>query len=153
MNIDPVLSAKFDENKIGRKYNITLKNNERITGEYIRKTPSNNGIIIRLENNEEIPIQFDLIKETSLVSEVDTNTSEYILKGGRKRKRRNRKKTHRKNNIKKISHKRSHRRSHKRSHKKRAQLFTILPKKHSQNLLVDKEYKQFGSLIPGLRDL
>jgi hypothetical protein len=141
---DSVLSAKFAENKIGRKYNITLKrNDERITGEFIRKIqsnnriPSDNGIVIRLENNAEIPIQFDFIKDASLVSEVEPDTSEYILKGGKKRKRR------------------SHtRKSHTRkSHKRRTPLFNVLPKKHSQNLLVDKEYKQSGSLIPGLRDL
>jgi hypothetical protein len=155
---DSVLSAKFDENKIGRKYNITLnRNNERITGEFIRKTPSNNGIIIRLENNAEIPIQFHLIHDASLVTEVEPDTNEYILKGGKKRKRKSHKRRrHKRRSNKRKSHTRnSHtRKSHTRkSHKRRAPLFRVLPKKHSQHLLVDKEYKQFGSLIPGLRDL
>lgn len=61
---------------------------------------------------------------------------EVVLKGGRRTKRRSR----------------SGRKSTKRKSSRRS-LFSVIPKNTSQNLLVDKEYKQFGNIIPGLRNM
>ena len=80
--MDETVLAKFDENKQGRIYTITLNipNSESITGKYIDKI--GNVVIIDKEDgskNHIRPIQLSIIKEVSLVSEADNSGP--ILKG------------------------------------------------------------------------
>jgi hypothetical protein len=82
----------------------------------------------------------------SLVSEA--NNSGPILKGGKRKgsKRSSHNKRRRKSNKNK-------RRTRRRKSNNKRSLFSVVSKKHSQKVLVDNQYKQFGNIIPGLRDM
>jgi hypothetical protein len=152
--MDESILARFDEDKQGRIYNITLNipNSEIITGEYIDKR--GNVVRIKPDDGSPMPIQLSMIKEVSLVSEVDNSGP--ILKGGKRKgsKSKSHNKRRRKSNTKRRKSNTRRRKSNTRrkSNNKRS-LFSVVSKKHSQKVLVDNQYKQFGNIIPGLREM
>ena len=145
--MDESILARFDEDKQGRIYNITLNNpnSEIITGEYIDKR--GNVVIIKPDDGSPMPIQLSMIKEVSLVSEA--NNSGPILNGGKRKGSKS--KSHNKRRRKSNTRRRKSNTKRK-SHNKRS-LFSVVSKKHSQKVLVDNQYKQFGNIIPGLREM
>ena len=149
--MDESILARFDEDKQGRIYNITLNipNSEIITGEYIDKR--GNVVRIKPDDGSPMPIQLSMIKEVSLVSEVDNSGP--ILKGGkRKGSKRSSHNKRRKSNTRRKTKRRKSKSRRRKSNNKRS-LFSVVSKKHSQKVLVDNQYKQFGNIIPGLREM
>jgi len=146
--MDESILARFDEDKQGRIYNITLNipNSEIITGEYIDKR--GNVVIIKPDDGSPMPIQLSMIKEVSLVSEA--NNSGPILKGGKRKG--SKRSSHNKRRRKSNTRRRKSNTRRRKSNNKRS-LFSVVSKKHSQKVLVDNQYKQFGNIIPGLRDM
>lgn len=150
----------------GHRYRVALKSGHEVVGTCVDRKPGeepvpNNVVMLDTltegmdpnyfsryqiipKNNIKDRVEILVPGQLNRRNVVEDNSTEYVLKGGKKSRRRRRRNS-RKSKV--------NRRKSRRSRRSKRYLFSVIPKKQSQNLLVDKEYKQFGNIIPGLRDL